>query len=81
VSRRVPLRRCVAASNEWPSAFESSKELAAVFDRFVFRWPIRSADGRQRLLWGDDTTPMLRTVRGVRAAFPELAPTRVTLSR
>ena len=62
VSRPVPLRLCVAASNEWPSAFEGGKELAAVFDRFLFRRPvkpIRSADGRQRLLWGDDATPVL----------------------
>ena len=33
-----------------------------MFDRFLFRRPvkpIRSADGRQRLLWGDDATPVL----------------------
>lgn len=61
VRRPVPLRLCVAASNEWPSAFEGGKELSAVFDRFVFRRsvkPIRTADGRQRLLWGEDLTPV-----------------------
>ena len=60
VARPVPLRLCVAASNEWPSAFEGGKELAAVFDRFLLRRtvkPVRSADGRSRLLWGDGLTP------------------------
>ena len=53
VARPVPLKLCVAASNEWPSP-ETGKELAAVFDRFVLRKavaPIRSAAGRARLLW------------------------------
>jgi len=33
VVKAVPLRLCVAASNEWPSP-ETGKELAALFDRF-----------------------------------------------
>src|SRR5207253_4395607 len=54
VARPVPLRLCVAASNEWPDP-ESGKELAALFDRFLLRKavrPIQSQAGRQRLLWG-----------------------------
>ena len=61
-ARPVPLRLCVAASNEWPSAFEGGKELAAVFDRFAFRKavrPVLSGDGRRRLLWADDLTPAM----------------------
>jgi MoxR-like ATPase len=49
----VPLKLCVAASNEWPAS-ETAKELAALFDRFVIRksvTPVRTFDGRQRLLW------------------------------
>jgi MoxR-like ATPase len=64
VARPVPLRLCVAASNEWPSGFEGGKELAAVFDRFAFRKavrPVLSGDGRKRLLWADDLTPALST--------------------
>lgn len=53
VAQAVPLRLCVAASNEWPSP-ETAKELAALFDRFVIRKsvvPVRTLDGRKRLLW------------------------------
>lgn len=60
----VPLRLCVAASNEWPAAQEGGQELAAVFDRFLFRTavrPIASGAGRQRLLWTRDHTPKLST--------------------
>ena len=63
VSRQVPLKLCVAASNEWPSP-ETGKELAALFDRFIFRKtvkPIVSATGRKRLLWERDHTPKLST--------------------
>ena len=63
VARPVPLRLCVAASNEWPSP-ETGKELAAVFDRFLLRKavaPIRTAAGRSRLLWAKDHTPRLTT--------------------
>lgn len=59
VARPVPLRLCVAASNEWPSP-DTGKELSALFDRFVLRkavTPIRSQSGRQRLLWARDHTP------------------------
>lgn len=57
VSRPVPLRLCVAASNEWPSP-DTGKELSALFDRFCLRAavaPIRSQAGRQKLLWTDRT--------------------------
>jgi MoxR-like ATPase len=59
--RKVPLRLCVAASNEWPSP-DNGKELSALFDRFVARKTvssIRSQPGRQRLLWTRDHTPRL----------------------
>src|SRR5262249_60883710 len=61
---KVPLKVCVAASNEWPPQFEGGKELNALWDRFVFRKavrPILSAAGRQRLLWHRDHTPRLST--------------------
>jgi len=60
----VPLKICVAASNEWPQQFEGGKELHALFDRFTFRKsvrPILSAAGRQRLLWQRDHAPSLST--------------------
>jgi len=63
VSRKVPLRLCVAASNEWPSP-DTGKELAALFDRFLLRRavaPIRSQAGRQRLLWTRDHAPTFPT--------------------
>src|SRR5262245_61398145 len=50
---KVPLKLCIAASNEWPTP-ETGKELAALFDRFVLRKtvrPILTVSGRQRLLW------------------------------
>jgi MoxR-like ATPase len=59
----VPLRLCVAASNEWPDP-ETGKELTAMLDRFLFRKsvrPIMSAAGRNRLLWERDHTPRLST--------------------
>ena len=59
----MPLKLCVAASNEWPSP-ETGKELSALFDRFLFRKtvrPILSAAGRKRLLWERDHTPKLST--------------------
>jgi MoxR-like ATPase len=61
---KVPLRICVAASNEWPQQFEGGKELNALYDRFLLRKtvrPILSALGRQRLLWHRDHTPKLTT--------------------
>ena len=61
---RVPLKLCVAASNEWPQGQEGGKELAALFDRFAFRRavrPILSGAGRKRLLWDRDHTPKLST--------------------
>ena len=61
VARTVPLKLCVAAGNEWPGA-ETGRELAALFDRFLFRKavrPILSQAGRRRLLWERDHTPVL----------------------
>jgi MoxR-like ATPase len=61
---KVPLKICVAASNEWPQHFEGGKELNALFDRLLLRKavrPIVSAAGRQRLLWHRDHTPKLST--------------------
>lgn len=63
VARKVPLKLCVAASNEWPSP-ETGKELSALFDRFLLRrtvTPIRTQVGQQRLLWTADHTPKLST--------------------
>jgi MoxR-like ATPase len=60
----VPLKICVAASNEFPHDQEGGKELGALFDRFVLRKrvrPILSQSGRQRLLWHRDHTPRLST--------------------
>ena len=54
----VPLRLCVAASNEWPNS-ENGQELGALFDRFVIRRvvkPVQTADGRKRLRF-DRTAP------------------------
>src|SRR3954467_1834403 len=61
---KVPLKICVAASNEWPQAADGGKELNALWDRFLFRKsvrPVLSAAGRQRLLWHRDHTPRLTT--------------------
>jgi MoxR-like ATPase len=61
---KVPLLLCVGASNEWPDSQDGGKELAAAFDRFLFRRsvrPILSQAGRQRLLWTADHTPRLST--------------------
>lgn len=63
VARKVPLKLCVGASNEWPSP-ETGKELSALFDRFVLRRavsPIRSQAGRQKLLWTRDHAPKFST--------------------
>jgi MoxR-like ATPase len=59
--RPVPLRLCVAASNEWPSTTDGGgRELAAVFDLFLFRKavrPVATAAGRSRLLWAVGHAP------------------------
>lgn len=58
-----PLRLCIAASNEWPNS-ESGKELEALFDRFLFRKPVKpiaTARGLSSLLWTSDLTPHLST--------------------
>ena len=51
-----PLKLCIGASNEWPGDQEGGRELAALFDRFLFRKlvrPISTEKGRDRLLWCD----------------------------
>ena len=61
VAKAVPLKLCLAASNEWASP-DTGKELAALSDRFLLRKsvsPIRSQAGRQRLLWTRDHAPKL----------------------
>lgn len=61
VARRVPLRLCVAASNEWASP-DTGKEFTALSDRFLLRKavsPIRSQAGRRKLLWTRDHAPRL----------------------
>ncbi|OWK35354.1 AAA family ATPase [Fimbriiglobus ruber] len=63
VARTVPLKLCLAASNEW-AAPDTGKELAAIADRFLLRKtvaPIRSQAGRQKLLWTRDHAPRLST--------------------
>lgn len=59
----VPLRICVAASNEWPNDQEGGKELGALFDRFLFRKTVRTVSkaGRERLLWERNHRPSLTT--------------------
>ncbi len=63
VARKVPLKLCVGASNEWPSP-DTGKELSALFDRFTLRrsvYPIRAQAGRQKLLWTRDHAPKFST--------------------
>jgi len=57
-TQKVPLKLCVAASNEWPSAEQGQRELDALFDRFLLRTevkPVRSPKGREKLLYAKDT--------------------------
>jgi MoxR-like ATPase len=59
VLKKVPLKLCLGASNEWASP-DTGKELAALSDRFTLRKtvsPIRSLAGRQKLLWTRDHAP------------------------
>ena len=61
VVKNVPLRLCLAASNEWASP-DTGKELSALSDRFLLRktvTPIRTRAGRDRLLWTADHAPKL----------------------
>lgn len=61
VLKKVPLKLCLAASNEWASP-DTGKELAALSDRLLLRKsvsPIRSQAGRQKLLWTRDHAPKL----------------------
>jgi MoxR-like ATPase len=56
----IPLRLCIAASNEWPNDQEGGKDLQAIFDRFLFRKlvrPIGTTRGMERLLWGTLSPP------------------------
>lgn len=59
-----PLKVCIGASNEWPSG-ENSKDLGALFDRFMFRReirPVTSDAGLDRLMWGDVTVTITQTI-------------------
>lgn len=49
---KVPLKICVAASNEWPGDGDSGKELCALLDRFLLRKKVKtvSINGRKQLL-------------------------------
>lgn len=61
---QCPLLICIGASNSWPGDQEGGKELGALFDRFLFRKPVKSishAKSIDRLLWGPDPTPKLST--------------------
>ncbi|VTU01483.1 atpase : ATPase AAA-5 OS=Anaeromyxobacter dehalogenans (strain 2CP-C) GN=Adeh_3266 PE=4 SV=1: AAA_5 [Gemmataceae bacterium] len=63
VVKKVPLKLCVGAANDWPEP-DTGKELSALLDRFTLRKtvaPIRTAAGRQRLLWARDHTPTFST--------------------
>ena len=58
--RKVPLRICVAASNEFPAG----EELSALFDRFLIRKivrPIVARSARHRLWWDRNHKPTLST--------------------
>jgi MoxR-like ATPase len=60
---KCPLRLCVAASNEWPNS-DTGKELEALFDRFLFRKPVKpiaTQRGLSSLLWAGNLTPALST--------------------
>jgi MoxR-like ATPase len=60
VMRPVPLRICVAASNEWADPEQGGRELQALADRFLFRKevrPVATRAGRERLLWADIRPP------------------------
>jgi MoxR-like ATPase len=60
VAKPVPLRICVAASNEFPNEGEGGRELNALWDRFLLRKvvrPVATAAGRDRLLWSDIRPP------------------------
>lgn len=59
---QCPLQLCVAASNEWPQSDDGGRELGALFDRFLFRKavkPIRTKEGRDKLLWNGSHVPTL----------------------
>jgi MoxR-like ATPase len=58
---KCPLELAIAASNEWPT---EAKELAALFDRFLFRkevHPVQQESNIQRLMYDIDLEPKLTT--------------------
>ncbi len=70
----VPLRLCVASSNEWPQAQEGSQELHAAFDRFLFRKTVKlvaTETGMERLLWAD-TVELTPNMQGIQLSSQEL---------
>lgn len=82
---KVPLKLCVAASNEYPSP-ETGKELGALFDRFLFRRavrPIQTRSGLRRLLgfvFGTDRTTAAPVVDHVPRLSTTLAPSELDLA-
>lgn len=54
--QKVPLKICVAASNEWPNEQNGGAELGALFDRFLFRTTVNRVERsqRERLLFRRD---------------------------
>ena len=64
VTVQCPLQLAVAASNEWPD----SKELGALFDRFLFRKkvkPVAGYAGLERLLFDPNLTPQFTTTLSI----------------
>ena len=56
----VPLRTCIGTSNEFPDPEQGGRELAAMFDRFLFRRVAKEVSGSKavrQLLFGDVTVP------------------------
>lgn len=56
----VPLRTCIGTSNEFPDPENGGRELAAMFDRFLFRRVAKEVSGSKavrELLFGDTTPP------------------------
>ena len=65
VTTKVPLKACIACSNETPNSSEGGRELAAMFDRFLLRkfvQPVSTGGGKHRLLWGSIDTEVTERI-------------------
>ena len=74
IQRRVPLELCVAAANDYPQGDEA-KSLGALLDRFLVRktvQPIKTKNGRQKLLWANSLAELSTSL-----AKPELEAARL----